>query len=627
MDLIQQLRTLFSFRSNGESSAREIQSNKGLNNRADEGEQKTLINELESLWTESQMEKQVYSAHWAEDLNYYIGEQWNDTTKLDWANYITLNGCFPTVETQVAIETDMKPRIEFQGWESSDEVVAHIYGKIMDYIWFKRRLSRVMSRALRTRGVLGTSFLNVYWDKLLPHGGDINVKAVDPRRIYPSPGATCLDDAAYLIYETSMNLRDAKRLWLEKLQNIKQEDLGNDPNYRSSLLSKQWGGGNKTDLQILEFWIRSDALASAEEYPNGRLVIVAYNLPKPIILHDGPNFYDHGRFPFIEILNYPQLESSKTCPFWGISEMYHLKSPQRYINKVISRMLDSQDATGGRKIVMDRTCGVNTKKITNRPGEIYSVRPGSRFDFVDEPPVPSYPIAMQNTFSWWIDTISGVHDVTQGRTPGGIEAAKAIGYLQEAGQTRVRLKGREFEAALEDMGMLVMSMIEQFYTEERKLRIVGDEAYKFGEQLAAIAQENPEAVRVVENLLATGEKKLVVGYIGAEMKKIKSAEFDVTVELTIGTNRAQLAKSQKAAELYRIGVMSKRRVLLESQYSDADEIIEEQKREMLPPEAPDDQQPPGGMPGTSTRFSGNPAGMLGPGMENVPAPNMEQGFE
>ena len=44
------------------------------------------------------------------------------------------------------------------------------------------------------------------------------------------------------------------------------------------------------------------------------------------------------------------------------------------------------------------------------------------------------------------DTISGIHDITQGRNPSGVTAAKAISALQEASQQIIRAKEREVGA-------------------------------------------------------------------------------------------------------------------------------------------------------------------------------------
>src|SRR5690606_13445253 len=72
-----------------------------------------------------------------------------------------------------------------------------------------------------------------------------------------------------------------------------------------------------------------------------------------------------------------------------------------------------------------------------------------------------------------METITGVHDVTQGRRPGQVTAASAIAMLQEAGQARIRDKARNLEDMIRRVGRLMVSRILQFYTPGRIIRIRG----------------------------------------------------------------------------------------------------------------------------------------------------------
>jgi hypothetical protein len=75
-----------------------------------------------------------------------------------------------------------------------------------------------------------------------------------------------------------------------------------------------------------------------------------------------------------------------------------------------------------------------------------------------------------STINQDIDTVSGIHDVTQGRRPTGVTAGIAIESLQEAAQTRLRLAAKFVEFSHKLAAEMMVSMILQYYTEPRTIR-------------------------------------------------------------------------------------------------------------------------------------------------------------
>ena len=63
------------------------------------------------------------------------------------------------------------------------------------------------------------------------------------------------------------------------------------------------------------------------------------------------------------------------------------------------------------------------------------------------------------------DTVSGVHDITQGRNPSGVTASRAIQQLQEASQQVIRAKEREVGTdAIIDAYKIALKMLAQNYS-------------------------------------------------------------------------------------------------------------------------------------------------------------------
>jgi len=80
------------------------------------------------------------------------------------------------------------------------------------------------------------------------------------------------------------------------------------------------------------------------------------------------------------------------------------------------------------------------------------------------------------------DTVSGVHDITQGRRPTGVTASRAIQQLQEASQQIIRVKEREVGTdAVIDMYKYALHIIKYNYTDTISVRTMEDGQYSFNE--------------------------------------------------------------------------------------------------------------------------------------------------
>jgi hypothetical protein len=164
------------------------------------------------------------------------------------------------------------------------------------------------------------------------------------------------------------------------------------------------------------------------------------------------------------------------------------------------------------------------------------------------------------------DAISGIFDVTQGRRPVGIEAASAITELQEAAQTRLRLKVRNMEVALERMGELIVGLVQEFYTEERTIRLVGTNLAK------------PQFVTINQNVLGDdGSVKRI--------NDVSVGKYDV--EIGVGSTMP-INKTRRYAEMmemYKNGIVDGQAVLENSTLSPEEQnramMRMQQKQEML----------------------------------------------
>ena len=80
-----------------------------------------------------------------------------------------------------------------------------------------------------------------------------------------------------------------------------------------------------------------------------------------------------------------------------------------------------------------------------------------------------------------IQQTTGVSDFTRGvgSESLGNDTATGISLIQEAGNARFKLKIRNLEAGIEEIGRMMVSLNEQFLTEEKSIRVLGDEGIEW----------------------------------------------------------------------------------------------------------------------------------------------------
>jgi len=147
--------------------------------------------------------------------------------------------------------------------------------------------------------------------------------------------------------------------------------------------------------------------------------------------------YEIGDPPFVEIVNYPQPNSG-----WGQGEPDQIEQMNLAIDVILSEATDAAIMAGNPPLIISSdVANVNPAGIKIQAGKVL-IKPNrsSIIEWMQSWQMPQYMQALPVMMADFINTISGVHDVSQGRKPGQVTAAAAIQKLQEAAQSRVRFK-------------------------------------------------------------------------------------------------------------------------------------------------------------------------------------------
>jgi hypothetical protein len=244
--------------------------------------------------------------------------------------------------------------------------------------------------------------------------------------------------------------------------------------------------------------------------------------------------------------------------------------------------------TVGNPIWIADIGAVDTDNITNAPGLIIEKTPGSEVRREMGLPLPGSVNTLYEQAVTSFDRIFGSNEVSLGLRPPGVTSGVAIDSLQEAAQTRLRLKARNMELTLNQLAQMYVSRVFQFYSAERFFALVQDgqppEVFRF-----QIEQE-PEYAGWY---LATVQKmhKDQMGRIvpSEEQKRFRTkGVFDVRA--TVGSNLpfAKAARSERAIQLFQLGVLDAEELLRAVEWPGWEKVLQriQEKQTMAQAQAP-----------------------------------------
>lgn len=433
-----------------------------------EEQEKKLASWVNSKFKEAMTAKEEITTEWMDYMNAWNNSLYTSQSGPDYKSNHVSNLIYSTIESMRPIMFDGDPKFEAIPVTKDAVRYCNDVNTIMSYEWHRTGMKqKCIANSIYTLCIGTSVFMLPYsFDGDNPEG-DVEPVAVNPFNLYPDPLATCVEDAEYIMYATYVHENILKQRYTDRVEDIE----GGDIQYSELAPNKSENAKIDNQVLLIECWCRDyTSMEDVEDeegnkaqtlkYPLGRVIIAAPELG--IIFEDKENPYETGRFPFF-------LFKDIDVPFrfWGEGEIKWLLSPQKAINDLSNQIIDNAKHTANMQWIVDKTAGIPKGQLNNRPGLIIRKNPGSEVRRDSPPSMPMYVSEMISRLENNIEVISGVHDVTRGRNPGGIESGTAILALQDAAQTRIRLKISLHEEALSKLGTEWLARIKQFWTVNR----------------------------------------------------------------------------------------------------------------------------------------------------------------
>lgn len=577
---------------------------------------------VEKLYSRAKKYRKRYDSKWIDFYKMFRGRQWKEV-RPSYRHSEVVNFVFQTIQSMVPVLTDSSPKLEFLPTVPSQFELSDILNKVAENDWVHNNWLEIMTEILFDSHFYGTAFGYLGFDPKAEMGlGNILFESWDPMYCFPDPDARDINErrSKYFCYAEPIALSQLKKEYPDKAKYLTSDvvDLTQGDKsdiyqvmFKSPVDSKLIVEGpsgydsiQKDQALKITMYFKDDEAEELEsktdaedagpevlgdtptlptdsptqklKYPNGRKIVVAGG----VLCEDGPMEFDDGQIPAIKLVNYVLPRE-----FWGMGEIEQLEGPQKTLNKLVSFSLDVMTLMGNPIWVVDDTSGIDTDNLFNKPGLIVEKQAGS--EVRREPGVTLQPFVMELTekFKGWIDDISGQTDLSRGAEPSGVTAASAIEDLQQAQQTRLRLKARNMDAFLQKFGKMYLNRVFQYYSVPRIVRVSGDDgAGQFFHFHVEVLESDPKTGEPYVDSNGLPMPKKVANVTTTNQAGIPStkqyemtADFDVRISTGSTLPFSKAEKTNNSMTLFKLGVIDDEELLKNMDYPNYEAVLQRVK--------------------------------------------------
>lgn len=513
-----------------------------------------IINQLETWFLEAKTSVDRQRDRWRKNEKLYYN-QGGDFDVPKGATKLKFGLPMAIIETIMPIVKDFMPSFDVMPLDENDQ-------------WFADKMQARKNEALREADFEDTFLNGVHDSKIYSNGlvylaPDFNTEGkyiglkaddVDIYTWFPSPDATGMDirkEAEYHIFVTPMTVN---QIQIKYGITVQPEGWIDDFKCFRYVEGAEQENMKRMDSALIKECYRMDL--DVKKYPKGRESVWVRNR----MIHDGPM---RGRIPYFMISNYKTVHS-----LFGMGETELVRTQVKCLNQVMSALADSINKTGNpiRKVV-ESWWAKKRKAIAGVAGEEVVVNKPSDVTWENPPNVPKYIFEFINLLMKLTDVVTGIHDVTEGRKPAGIESGRAILALQEAAQARIRYQiSKTYAKIMKDMGRYIIDILQEYDEESKSIKIQAENGgYTY-------INYDPKGLYQIED----GQVKKVE----SGGKSIKDTKFDIEIVAGASQPAGRVASEERALAMYKEGVYGVEEVMKHSTDPDKEEIINRFYRRM-----------------------------------------------
>lgn len=545
------------------------------NHRLNDDEVIERYNRLRSYWQYEKYKQADDRLERIKDHDYHDGDQWSEDDKRTLENRLQKPIVFNQIKPVIAwiVGTERRTRVDFRVMPRSanDEGAAKSKTGILKYLNDVNRMGFKRSDAFQDAAISGLGWLEVGYDASSDKE-KIYLDYEDWRNMWHDSQSTQWDysDSRYMFRSKIVDTDIACAMFPDRIDVIKASSSTNlsdllleDEEY-PEIEEDVWGIDTENELsaenylintrhrcQLVEAWYRQPeyvnilrgddlGLLSGEifdEENQGHLELINQGLADVVqtskmvmrvmiftkhgVLHDSRSPYRHNRFPFIPLRAFKRKKDGR---IYGV--VRNLRDPQEDLNKRMSKALFILST---QRVIADENATDNWDELwdeASRPDGRIKKRPGTEVTIVSDNALAGEHVSLMQYDREYIQSSSGVTDELLGRDTRAV-SGKAILARQEQGHVVTSELYDNLRQATQHMGELMLSLVEQFMTDSREIRIVGSEYvdYKF----KPVNQLDQETGEIIDDVTARAADFVVD--TAAWTATVRQATFEALLNL------------------------------------------------------------------------------------------------
>lgn len=454
----------------------------------------------ENQFKQCQEMRQAYETQWFTNLAFYFGKQWAVWKKTQTGGQRLIDPPAPRnrvrlvtnkikryIRTELAKLVRQEPiwYVVPQTGEPDDVAGARAAESLTEFVLKETKFKSVRRKATFWMVLTGTGYIKTTCAGL---NDPIICESIPTFHIFvPDLQEEIMDNQPYVIHARALSSDTIfKTYGIKVAEDVSTSGATLEQKFFTALGMKADLSTQRKMSYVKEIWVRPGQLS---RYPDGAVLVIAdsrvvyryeFDITEEVIDTEADPLslervkkknsypYKHNEFPFKKLSHIPAGR------FYGISSIEDLISLQREYNKTRSQMIEMKNRTSKPPMVYPKGA-INPNKVTSEPGQMIGVAAGFDSSAIRYLTVPDFPTYVQNdpgVITADMDFVMSQSEVTHGGAPTGVEASSAISFLSEQNDTTLYWTVADIEDAIEGIGKQCMSLAQQFWNDEKVIKVV-----------------------------------------------------------------------------------------------------------------------------------------------------------